>query len=64
MRTLKNELKKNGYTLQQTADALGITYRTLWRKMGYQDEYKLSEIQKLSELTGIPINELALIKQR
>lgn len=63
-KTLKAVLKENGYTLQDTAKALGIAYTTLWRKMGYQNFWKINELEELSKLTGLTINELSIIRQR
>ncbi len=43
-------VRKNGLNLNQTAEAIGIKYSTLYRKMTGTSDFTREEVQKLKKL--------------
>ena len=57
-RHISEYMEREGVSVQEMADALGITTNTFrWRRSG-RYEWRLDEIKKLSEMTGLSLNEL------
>lgn len=49
---LKAEIKRNGYTLQETAGLIGISTSTFWRKLR-NNTLDLCEAEKLIQVLNI-----------
>ncbi len=56
-------IKLAGYTLDEAADALGMTKRTLENKIRGNTDFTLSEARKLKRLTGRSIDELFVVRE-
>ena len=50
---LKEIAKAKQITLQQLAEALGLTRQGLSKKIENRSEFRVSEVSKLSELLGL-----------
>lgn len=50
---LKEIAKAKQITLQELADALGITRQGLSKKIENRSEFRVSEVSKLAELLGL-----------
>lgn len=57
---IKEEMKKNGMTVSAMADLLGVSANTFSWKVNEKKgrEFNLSELAKISELFGKPIDYL------
>ena len=52
--TVKEILRKNGYTVSAVADKLGISNQNLFSLLGKED-VKTSTLEKIAEVTGLPV---------
>ena len=50
---LKEIAKEKKITLQEIADAVGLTRQGLFKKIENRSEFKLSELEKISKLLGL-----------
>lgn len=55
---LRALMVEKGYTQEQLAKLLGITETTLNYKINNKREFKASEIQALTKILGIPMQEV------
>jgi plasmid maintenance system antidote protein VapI len=56
-------IKLAGYSLDEAAEALGMTRRTLENKIKGCSDFTLSEARRLKEITGRSIDELFVVKK-
>ena len=52
--TVKEILRKNGYTVSAVADKLGISNQNLFSLLGKED-VKTSTLERIAEVTGLPV---------
>jgi len=50
---LAYEIKKNGYTMEEFAKAIGISKAALSKKMNGKSEFVLKEIQKIMDVLNL-----------
>ena len=53
--TVKEILRKNGYTISAVAEKLGVSNQNLFSLLGKED-VRTSTIERISEVTGLPIS--------
>jgi len=57
-RHIAEYMEREGVSVQEMADTLGITTNTFrWRRSG-RYEWRFDELKKISEMTGLTLNEL------
>jgi len=55
---LLGKIKECGFTQQEVADRMGISSVTLGRKLNGFNDFKITEIEKLSTILQIPVSKL------
>ena len=50
--------KRNGRDSRVAADALGVHYVTLWRRMKYPEDFTLGELQTIASVLNISLPAL------
>lgn len=61
MNELKAEIVRNGMTLGEVADKIGMQRTTLWRRFKNPDEFTMSEVKRIVAVLNLTGNKVLTI---